>query len=184
MKKIFFDINIIKTQFIPEENDTEEKTKLAPDPVPNVDQTVAAVKSLSKPSRGIPKIKTTKPKPIKAVKQYSLDSLPDLPDIDVFDRAKTPDPRAPATLIHQLKDGDSCSETYNVIEKYYASKNEEKSDVEDDEDSSNVSQHSLNLNKGSNLMKVNDESKRNAVLFPDMTQDEIDARILEICQNR
>ena len=155
------------------------------DPTVNVDKTVAAVKSFSKLSRGIPKIKTTKPKSFKAVKQDSMDSLPDLADIDVFDRNKTPDPKAPATLIHQLKNGDSSSESQNVIEKYYASKNEEKLEDAKEEEEDGINEYEeRRLDKNSTFSAKVDENKRNSILFPDMSLEEIDARMLEICKNR
>ena len=150
----------------------------------NIDKTVTAMKSFSKITRGIPKIKTTKSKTIKAVKKYSIDSLPDFPDIDIFDRNKTPDPKAPATLIHQLKNGDSSSESYNVIEKYYASKNAEKSDEDEEEEQEDDLDTKDNLDENYEFSTKTDESKRNAILFPDMTQEEIDAKIMKICQNR
>ena len=81
-------------------------------------------KSFSKKPPTIPKIKTTKLKPaIKAVKKDSLDSLPDMAGIDPFDRAKTPDPKAPGTLVYGLKEVEnSKTKSFKAIEKYYASK--------------------------------------------------------------
>ena len=142
------------------------------------------MKSFSKITRGIPKIKTTKSKTIKAVKKYSIDSLPDIPDIDIFDRNKTPDPKAPATLIHQLKNGDSSSESYNVIENYYASKNAEKSDEDEDEEQQDDSDSKNGLDDNYEFSTKTDENKRNAILFPDMTQEDIDAKIMKICEKR
>lgn len=142
------------------------------------------MKSFSKINRGIPKIKTTKSKTIKAVKKYSIDSLPDFPDIDIFDRNKTPDPKAPATLIHQMKNGDSSSESYNVIENYYASKNEEKSEEDEDEEQDDNLDSKNCLDENYEFSTKTNESKRNAILFPEMTQQDIDAKIIKICENR
>ena len=173
-----------KLQVILEEASNEDEKKLTEDPAANVDKKVSTVNPFSKLSRGIPKIKTTKTRPMKAVKKYSIDSLPDLPGIDIFDRAKTPDPKAPATLIHQLKNGDSSSESYNIIEKYYASKNAEKYEDDEEEEVDDDVGTPNRLDEKSTFTTKTDESKRNAILFPDMTQDEIDAKILDICQNR
>ena len=161
----------------------EEKNTIE-DHTENIDKTVTAMKSFSKLSRGIPKIKTTKSKTIKAVKKYSIDSLPDFPDIDIFDRNKTPDAKAPATLIHQLKNGDSSSESYNVIEKYYASKNVEKSDEDESDEQEDDLDTKDCLDENYKFSTKTDESKRNAILFPDMTQEEIDAKIVKICEKR
>ena len=167
-----------------EEVGNGEEKKTTEDRAVNIDKTVTAMKSFSKITRGIPKIKTTKSKTIKAVKKYSIDSLPDIPDIDIFDRNKTPDPKAPATLIHQLKNGDSSSESYNVIEKYYASKNAEKSTEDEEEEQEDDLDTKDNLDENYEFSTKTDESKRNAILFPDMTQEEIDAKIMKICKNR
>ena len=161
-----------------------EEKNMIEDHAANIDKTVTAMKSFSKLSRGIPKIKTTKSKPIKAVKKYSIDSLPDFPDIDIFDRNKTPDPKAPATLVHQLKNGDSSSESYNVIEKYYASKDAEKSDEDESEEQDDDLDTKDCLDENYKFSTKTDESKRNAILFPDMTQEEIDAKIVKICEKR
>ena len=165
-------------QAIPQKtNEIEKPTK--------DDQFVSVRKVVTKVTHSTPRSSTSKS--FKAVKQESIDSLPDLHGIDPFDRVKTPDPQEPGTLVFALKEGESSSESYNPIEKYYASKNEIHSNEENQENSSTRFNSTQKCNAGTNqemdTKKSNDE-KRNAVLFPSMTQKEIDSLILEVCEKR
>jgi hypothetical protein len=121
------------------------------------------------------------------VKQDSIDSLPDQHGLDPFDRVKTPDPQEPGTLICALKNEESSSESYNPIEKYYASKNEIRSNEENQANQGtwfNSTPKSSDRTKQEMDTKRSNEDKRNSVLFPNMTQKEIDSLILDVCEKR
>ena len=137
-----------------------------------------------------------KEKSLKAIRvksQHSLDSIPELRDprdLDPFDRSKTPDPKSPhwqGTLVHALKVDDTLSKASEFIETYYSSKHERRA-----EDENGGSEHvSPDGSSASSCLEVleqstrkSEELKRNSILFPNLSQEEIDARILYVCESR
>ena len=161
---------------------------------PKIAKATYVPKSFSKKPPTIPKIKATKLKPaIKAVKKDSLDSLPDMAGIDPFDRAKTPDPKAPGTLVYGLKEVEnSKTKSFKAIEKYYASKSatnvgdEETGTKEEHEETiEKVEPTHLYTNEFQRMHnKGTEERSRNSILFPNMSQQEIDDAILVVCESR
>ena len=149
------------------------------------DTCVTDGKVITKVSPSSPKTSTSKA--FKAVKQDSEDSLPEQHGIDPFDRAKTPDPQEPGTLVFAFKNGESSSESYNPIEKYYASKNEIHSNQDTQEDQwkgfKSIAK-CRDRTKQEMDEKRSNEEKRNSVLFPNMSQNHIDTLILEVCEKR
>ena len=115
--------------------------------------------------------------------------------IDPFDRAKTPDPKAPGTLVYGLKEVEnSRTKSFKAIEKYYASKSaknighEETGTKEEHEETiEKVEPTHLYKNKDAFQRMHNtgtEERSRNSILFPNMSQQEIDDAILVVCESR
>ena len=90
-------------------------------------------------------------------------------------------------MVHALQEGESSSESLNIIEKYYASKNQINS-CEDNPVNQNAQYDSTIRPSAIRKQEMNtrktDEEKRNSVLFPKMSQKEIDSIILDVCQKR
>ena len=113
--------------------------------------------------------------------------------IDPFDRAKTPDPKAPGTLVYGLKEVEnSKTKSFKAIEKYYASKSAKN--VGNDETGTKEDQEEAVKNVEPNLLYTKafqrkpstgtGEKSRNSILFPNMSQQEIDDAILVVCESR
>lgn len=113
--------------------------------------------------------------------------------IDPFDRAKTPDPKAPGTLVYGLKEVEnSKTKSFKAIEKYYASKSaknigheETVTKEEHEETIEKVEPTHLYKNAFQRMHnKGTEERSRNSILFPNMSQQEIDDAILVVCESR
>ena len=86
--------------------------------------------------------------------------------------------------MHTLGEGDSTSESTNVIHKYYASKPKKRA-KEATQESRHIPKDSPKHQETKVIStKSTNAITRNSILFPNMTQTEIDARILEVCEKR
>ena len=127
--------------------------------------------------------------------KHSLDSSPETKDpfdIDVFDRSNSPTPRSKwqSTLIH-ASDAGGASHTNEAIDMYYSSKEASKADdiVGDGQQSGHGSSTSSiiaapSFKVESISARKAEEVKRNSILFPKLSQDEIDEKMLEVCERR
>lgn len=89
--------------------------------------------------------------------------------------------------MHDLKAGDDLSQTYNTINSYYASKHATKPNGENGcskHESRQVSSVTSYVAIPEQSAREAEELKRNSILFPELSQAQIDARILKVCESR
>ena len=115
--------------------------------------------------------------------QRSFESVSDVPSVhDPFDR--DPEPKSPQwqqTLVHSLKVESSAAA---FIDAYYACDGGKQFQGQNIGESQRAIRR---RSTGSSLTSVSDlppALKRNAILFPELNQEEIDRQLLDICELR